>query len=269
MSPRMGSSRARRQRGRRRRRRRGRPACAARRAPGADARHRRPMTTHAPMPPRPPCASPGSAAAVGPLGQTLRRFFRACEADEADAATFRAGQLPVVLRLTPMALAVNVANAVMLCSVWWAQVAHFTLLALALVIRTFAALGLRGWWRTTRRALQPHSVNAAGAAHGAVENRKAGQSERVVSAPKADRCGSGATKGHATPPGNICWRPAQIVIDAPRRLPGNRRGEACGPRPEPTAQPRRWATRSAVVPVVATGAAGGGLVGPENMREVF
>lgn len=35
------------------------------------------------------------------------------------------------------------------------------------------------------------------------------------------------------------------------------------------AGPRRWLTRSAVVPVVATGAPGGGLIGPEHMRDVF
>ena len=77
------------------------------------------------------------------------------EGDEADPATFRAGQMPVVLRLTPMALAVNVTNAAILCSVWWAQVAHLTLLALALLIRAFAALGLRGWRRCRKSKSRP------------------------------------------------------------------------------------------------------------------
>ena len=60
---------------------------------------------------------------MGRLWRALRGFFRADEADEADAATFRARQLQAVLRLMAMAMAVNVTNAVIICSVLWAPVA--------------------------------------------------------------------------------------------------------------------------------------------------
>ncbi len=62
---------------------------------------------------------------MGRLWRALRGIFRADEADEADAATFRARQLQAVLRLMAMAMAmaVNVTNAVIICSVLWAPVA--------------------------------------------------------------------------------------------------------------------------------------------------
>jgi diguanylate cyclase (GGDEF)-like protein/PAS domain S-box-containing protein len=81
----------------------------------------------------------------------LRAFFSPYTADEEDEARFRARQLQAVLRLTPIAMFVNVANAAWLCVALWHQASRSFLLSWALVVALMAALGFRGWYRAYRR----------------------------------------------------------------------------------------------------------------------
>ncbi len=73
----------------------------------------------------------------GRFASTLATVFRAYQADEADAARFRARQIQAILRITPLAMAINLLNVLVV----WAAVV--TMLALA---------GFRGWLRARRRA---------------------------------------------------------------------------------------------------------------------
>ncbi|MCC7055295.1 MAG: EAL domain-containing protein [Gemmatimonadaceae bacterium] len=83
---------------------------------------------------------------------TVRRFFRAYEADESDARRFRARQLEALLRLTPLAMAVNVLNVVVIdFSVW--DTAPTTMIASwSLTILIMAYMGVRGWVQSRARA---------------------------------------------------------------------------------------------------------------------
>ncbi len=79
------------------------------------------------------------------------RIFTPYSADEADAARFRARQIQAVLRLSPVATVINVANASVVLAVLWRQAPHGFLLPWAATIVLFALLGFRGWWRGRRR----------------------------------------------------------------------------------------------------------------------
>ena len=61
--------------------------------------------------------------------------WRPYAADDPDAASFRARQLQALLHLTPLAMAVNVANAGVICLVTWTQVSHAFLMAWTAAIR--------------------------------------------------------------------------------------------------------------------------------------
>jgi PAS domain-containing protein len=78
----------------------------------------------------------------------LRAWFSAYEtADEALAASFRARQMQAMLRLTPAAMLVNVANAVIIGVTLWGEVPAATMLAWMAAVAVLSGLGLRGWWR--------------------------------------------------------------------------------------------------------------------------
>ncbi|MBS0448555.1 MAG: EAL domain-containing protein [Proteobacteria bacterium] len=76
------------------------------------------------------------------------------------APSFRARQLQALLRLTPLAMGVNVSNAVAVCAITWAQVSHALMLAWASAITTLAVLGWRGWQRGRTRVRTTASVRA-------------------------------------------------------------------------------------------------------------
>lgn len=71
--------------------------------------------------------------------------WRPYAVDDPEAAYFRARQLQALLRLTPLAMVVNVANAGVICLVTWTQVSHTFLLGWTAAITGLAALGWRGW----------------------------------------------------------------------------------------------------------------------------
>ena len=87
--------------------------------------------------------------------QELRRrcepWFQAYQAQEPVAGMFRARQLHAVLRLTPLTMTANVANAVLVSAAFWNSASHPFLVVWTLVVALQAALGLRAWWRSRRR----------------------------------------------------------------------------------------------------------------------
>lgn len=80
--------------------------------------------------------------------------------DNPSAPSFRARQLQALLRLTPLAMGVNVGNAVAVCVMTWAQVSHALMLTWALAITMLAVLGWRGWQRGRARVRTTASVRA-------------------------------------------------------------------------------------------------------------
>lgn len=81
----------------------------------------------------------------------VRQFFQAYEADETDARRFRARQLEAVLRLTPLAMAINLLNAIVLDMALWEQAPRGLLVAWTVAIVVVAALGVKGWLSAKRR----------------------------------------------------------------------------------------------------------------------
>jgi diguanylate cyclase (GGDEF)-like protein len=85
-----------------------------------------------------------------------RRWFRVFEdSPEADGPTFRARQLQAVLKVTPLAMAANVVNALVLCIVLWAEASHGFLVAWTAAVTGMSAAGFSGWIRARRRQARP------------------------------------------------------------------------------------------------------------------
>lgn len=80
--------------------------------------------------------------------------------DDPKAAYFRARQLQALLRLTPLAMVVNVANACVICVMTWTQVSHTFLLCWTMAITGLTALGWRGWLRGRARTRTSASLRA-------------------------------------------------------------------------------------------------------------
>ena len=100
--------------------------------------------------PQPRHRSPLQTAAARTLGP-LRLFFSAYDAEESDARRFRARQLEALLRLTPLAMVINVLNAVVIDIALWAHASHTVLLIWSVGIALMAGAGLRGWFQSRRR----------------------------------------------------------------------------------------------------------------------
>jgi diguanylate cyclase (GGDEF)-like protein/PAS domain S-box-containing protein len=94
---------------------------------------------------------PPLVAAAIRLARRLRDFFSAYDADEADARRFRARQLEALLRLTPLAMGINLMNALVIDLALWSQASHALLLVWSITIAVMAVLGLRGWWQSRGR----------------------------------------------------------------------------------------------------------------------
>ena len=113
-------------------------------------------------------------------GKRLARWFRVFEdEDGADAPGFRARQLQAMLTVTPVAMGINVANALVCCWTLWDQASQRFLAGWTLAVCAMAAAGLRGWARARRapprraasvRALRRAALQAGllGAAWGAL-----------------------------------------------------------------------------------------------------
>jgi diguanylate cyclase (GGDEF)-like protein len=109
---------------------------------------------------RPAFVSGGRAMAAA------RRFFRVFDdTADADAPTFRARQLQAVLKVTPLAMAANVVNALVLCIVLWEEASHGFLVAWTLAITGMSAAGFSGWLRSRRgpprRGASPRALRRA------------------------------------------------------------------------------------------------------------
>ena len=94
--------------------------------------------------------SQAGAQARQPL-QRVRAWFRAYDVDEPLAASFRARQMQAMLRLTPAAMVVNIANALIVGCVLWGEVAGGFVLGWVAAVALLSALGLRGWARAQSR----------------------------------------------------------------------------------------------------------------------
>jgi diguanylate cyclase (GGDEF)-like protein len=98
------------------------------------------------------------------LSLATREFFRAYDVDEATASRFRARQIEALLRYTPLAMAINVLNAIVVSVTVWAEGAHFFLVAWTAIISVLAAIGLHGWMKSRRRPLR-NTASARAARH--------------------------------------------------------------------------------------------------------
>ena len=74
------------------------------------------------------------------------------EATEPDAGRFRARQLQAVLRLTPAAKVINIANVRVVCGVSWSAGSHAYLLLWTLAVSGVVCMGLSGWLRDRRHS---------------------------------------------------------------------------------------------------------------------
>ncbi|MEZ6014872.1 MAG: EAL domain-containing protein [Planctomycetota bacterium] len=83
----------------------------------------------------------------------MREFFRAYDVPEADASLFRARQLQSLLSATPIAMAINVGNALLVSRVMWGQIPSIVLVTWTALVFVLAAVALRGWQRA--RTLRP------------------------------------------------------------------------------------------------------------------
>jgi diguanylate cyclase (GGDEF)-like protein len=91
----------------------------------------------------------------------LRAWFRAYDVDESLAASFRARQMQAMLRLTPAAMLVNVANALIVGLVLWGQAAGAFVLSWVAAVALLSALGLRGWMHAQTRPARPTASRRA------------------------------------------------------------------------------------------------------------
>jgi diguanylate cyclase (GGDEF)-like protein/PAS domain S-box-containing protein len=110
----------------------------------------------------------GLNATVQRRAARLRDFFRAYDAEEADAKRFRARQLQALLRLTPLAMAINLLNVLVVDVAMWSQADHRVLIAWSFAITVMAALGLRGWWQSRGRR-ERSSASKRAMRHAAVQ----------------------------------------------------------------------------------------------------
>jgi diguanylate cyclase (GGDEF)-like protein len=90
-------------------------------------------------------------ARVRHAARRLLGLFQAYEADERDAARFRARQIQAVMRFTPLGMAVNAFNALLIVWALRAQASWPLVVAWAGAVCLLALLGLRAWLRYRRR----------------------------------------------------------------------------------------------------------------------
>ncbi len=105
------------------------------------------------------------------LGQRQRarlsRFFELYPDDESLAPAFRAKQLRVVLRMTPLTMLANLLNALLVVATFWGSANHWLLGGWMLLVGLAAIQGMRTQWRrparptASRRALRHATLQAS------------------------------------------------------------------------------------------------------------
>ena len=117
---------------------------------------------------------PTSPAKLG-LRMTVRRvvtavrgYFSAYTAEEQDAKRFRARQLQAILRLTPLAMAANVANVIVVDLALWDSGHRLVLSVWSCAVVVFALMGMRGWWQSRGRA-ERSTASLSALRHAAVQ----------------------------------------------------------------------------------------------------
>jgi len=102
--------------------------------------------------------------------RAARAAFVTYEVDESVAARFRARQLQAVVRLTPLMMAANVLNVVIIVSLFWAHGPRIGLALWTLGVAAVVVLAMRAWAVTrarprptaSRRAMRRAALHAAG-----------------------------------------------------------------------------------------------------------
>ncbi len=91
----------------------------------------------------------------------LTALFSVYDSQEPDAPKFRARQLQALLRLTPVAMSINLGNGLIVTLVLWAKADRAFLLAWSFAIIVLALAGLHGWLKAMS---QPERSSASGRA---------------------------------------------------------------------------------------------------------
>jgi diguanylate cyclase (GGDEF)-like protein/PAS domain S-box-containing protein len=89
----------------------------------------------------------------------LRRRARLYDVPEEQAAMFRAQQKQAVLRITPLAMSIQLVCALVVPAALWHQLPHAALLLWSCAIAALAALSFRAWWKS--RAAPPRESASA------------------------------------------------------------------------------------------------------------
>ena len=98
----------------------------------------------------------------------IQAWFRAYDAEEPVAGTFRARQLQAVLRLTPLTMSASALNALLVAAAFWQVAHHGFLVAWCAAVSAFAVQGWVAWLR--RRGRGPRHSASAQAMHRGARN---------------------------------------------------------------------------------------------------
>lgn len=112
--------------------------------------------------------TPHPAAAAQPLAPTtttgkprsIRDFFQLYAPDDPMAGRYRGRQIEAMLRFTPVAMTINMVNAIVVVLTAWSPELQLFLVCWAVAVAGAAWTGLRGWRRTRRRPLEEASPRA-------------------------------------------------------------------------------------------------------------
>lgn len=97
----------------------------------------------------------------------MPRFFALYPDDESAAPAFRAKQLQVVLRMTPLTMLANLLNALLIGATFWDHASHWLLSGWVLLVIFASVQGMRALWRqpirptASRRALRRTMMHAS------------------------------------------------------------------------------------------------------------
>ena len=95
---------------------------------------------------------------LGAVGLAMQSF----PSDHPLASSFRAEQIRAMLRLTPLAMAANLFNAILICIAFWRSVDHWLLAGWSAIVVFVVAQGLVAWARGKGRAhASPRAIRRA------------------------------------------------------------------------------------------------------------
>jgi len=99
------------------------------------------------------------------LARLADATFRAYDAEEPVAATFRARQIQAVIRLTPLMMAANLLNVAVVVAMFWPTGPSWYLACWALAIAAVVTSTMHAWWllrrRGPRRTASPRAMRRA------------------------------------------------------------------------------------------------------------